>query len=378
MSKVQLSATQCWLALRLIPRLASNIKISLINEYSIAGIFNLTSLQLRSLGLNAKQVSAVANPNLKFIKDIERACSRHNISLVCYQDEQYPQLLKQTENPPIVLFTQGNIELLNKPQLAIVGSRDATFAAREHTRYFAAQLSSQLVITSGLALGIDTAAHRGALIANNFTIAVVGTGLDIVYPARNKTLANEILENNGCIVSENIPGSKPHPGCFPRRNRIVTGMALGVFVVEAKIKSGSLISARSALEQNREVFAMPGAINNEQSKGCHSLIKQGAILVDEVSDISNCLSLPNFTGLQQKQKKKSKKTGQNGLFIDELLSSVDYETTSVDMVVSRSQLPTEEVLTRLMTLELRGLVAAVPGGYIKLHDNNNNCHHAGT
>ncbi|OUS24160.1 DNA protecting protein DprA [Thalassotalea sp. 42_200_T64] len=360
-----------WLAIKRIPRLASNIKIKLFNQYGLAGLFDLSSSALSALGLNGKQVTAIHSPDYASIEATIQRCHAHQITIVGFDDNNYPALLKETSNPPVLLFGQGNLALLNQPQLAIVGSRSATISAREHAKTFAMQLSQSMVITSGLALGIDSAAHRGALIADRYTIAVVGTGLDIVYPTRNKTLAADILAQNGAIISEYLPGTKPNPGCFPKRNRIITGMSFGVFVVEAQLKSGSLISARMALEQNREVFAMPGAINNPQSKGCHSLIKQGATLVDQPSDILSLLEFPSFSGLYRSNPPKSngkvEKTNQQSLFIDSLLSSVDYEATSVDIVVSRSNLPIEEVLTRLMALELRGLVTAVPGGYIKMN-----------
>ncbi len=367
MSNQQLTTLKLWLALKLVPRLANNIKQQLVNQHSLAGVFNLTAEQLLAIGLNSQQQKAILQPNWPQISQIISQCQSIHASIITLADNEYPQLLKQIHNPPIILFAQGNLKLLNQPQLAMVGSRNASFSAIEQCKKFAGQLAQHnLVITSGLALGIDSAAHRGALQVNGYTIAVVATGLDSVYPKRNKALADNILAANGLIISEYIPTSAPHPGCFPQRNRIISGISLGTFVVEAQIKSGSLISARSALEQNREVFAMPGAINNPQTKGCHSLIKQGAILVDELADILSVLDIPRTSGLYNNKVKKSVKSNQQDLFIDPLLSNVDYETTSVDTVVSRSQLPTEEVLTRLMTLELRGLVTAVPGGFIKL------------
>lgn len=357
-----------WLALKFIPRLANATKLKLINQYSELGLFKLCQVQLKQCGLNPAQQQAILKPDWHKINTIIEQCQHFNISMINITDKNYPSLLKQTHNPPNLLFYQGNVKLFNQPQVAIVGSRSASISAKEHAKKFANQLSQNgIVITSGLAIGIDSCAHRGALEAKGSTIAVVATGLDQVYPRRHKELAAEILNCNGLIVSEYIPGSPPNPGCFPKRNTIISGMSLGTFVVEAQIRSGSLISARSALEQNREVFAMPGAINNPQTKGCHYLIKQGAILVDEVDDILSVLDLQGLSGLYNSEPKKIKNNHQQDLFIDPLLSSVDYETTSVDTVVSRSQLPTEEVLTRLLTLELRGLVTAVPGGYIKLN-----------
>ncbi|WP_371187401.1 DNA-processing protein DprA [Thalassotalea maritima] len=370
------SATNAlYLALRLVPRLANDIKLRLIDEYGLPQIFQLSEQQLTTIGLNDKQRRALLEPNWAYIDHVLNLALQHNMQVVSIDQPHYPRLLKQITNPPLCLFVQGNLTLLNMPQLAIVGSRNASLAAREHAKYFAMQLSDYAVITSGLALGIDGCAHAGALRGHGMTIAVVATGLDMVYPTRHKILAQQILDNNGAIVSECLPKAPPHPGAFPRRNRIISGMSCGVFVVEAAIKSGSLISAKLALEQNREVFAMPGNINNPNTRGCHSLIKQGAHLVDSRDDIIGALNLSLLADISsnietnlvaKSSQKKLQKSEQQDLFIDPLLRTVDYETTAVDTVVSRSKLPIEEVLTRLMTLELRGLVAAVPGGYIKL------------
>ncbi|QBY04435.1 DNA-protecting protein DprA [Thalassotalea sp. HSM 43] len=364
-----------YLRLRLVPRLANNIKIKLLHQYGLDGLRKLDASALSSMGFSHKQRQAMLNPEIKRIEQFIELANKHQMSIIGYLDKRYPQQLKHIENAPIVLFVQGNIKLLNLPQLAMVGSRSATVGARHHCHQFAADLSRYCVITSGLAIGIDAAAHCGALDANGYTLAVVATGLDSVYPARHRALAKRILDQQGTIISECLPGSKPFAGAFPRRNRIVTGMSLGVFVIEATLKSGSLISARLALEQNREVFAMPGAISNVQTQGCHYLLKQGAQLVDNHADIVDMLDLKPLAGrinieqqlLAKTGLKKLQKKCSEDLFLDPLLRSVDYEAvTTVDIIASRSKLPIEEVLTRLMTLELRGLVTAVPGGYIKL------------
>lgn len=360
-----------WLALIQIPRLATHLKIKLIKQYGLIGFFHLKSTKLQQLGLSSQQITVIIKPNWEQIDSYLMQCEKHHIEIVSITDSDYPKLLQQTHNPPIVLFIQGNKALLNSPQVAVVGSRAATISALEQSKRFAYQLCNNgFAITSGLALGVDSASHRGALLAKGHTIAVVATGLDIVYPARNKLLAKQILESDGLIVSEFLPMSKPHKGNFPRRNRIVTGLSVATLVVEAGLKSGSLISAQLALEQNREVFAVPGSINNPLVKGCHQLIKQGATLVDEVQDILCLLKKPALHGhidTVTKNSEKLEEIAQQDLFIDSLLSSVDYEATSVDRIVSRCQLPTEEVLTRLITLELKGLIAAVPGGYIRLN-----------
>ena len=275
---------------------------------------------------------------------------------------------------------QGNNLLLNKQQVAIVGSRFASIKGRETSSTLAFQLVEQgFVVTSGLALGVDAAAHFGALSMKNSTIAVVATGLDRGYPARHRDLAKKIIDNQGAIISEFLPGTAPKAGHFPKRNRLISGLSLGVLVVEAELKSGSLITARCALEQNREVFAVPSSIENPQAKGCHWLIKQGAKLVEQVADIVEELAVsikPSLhleveEGLQQKNKQvlaksTGEKTPSKGLYNDDLLANVGYEITPVDKVVSRSKLSVEEVLTLLTMLELSGLVSAVPGGYISV------------
>jgi DNA processing protein len=364
------SVSHYWLALKLIPRLASQKKLTLVELFGIEQLFH-PSQELSSLNLTQKQVAAIRSPDWQRIADIIDASLRCNSEIIAITDSRYPEKLKQIYDPPLILFVQGNISLLNQQQIAMVGSRNASINGRENAFGFAQQLSSAgLVVTSGLALGIDSAAHKGTLAVNGSTIAVVATGLDQVYPARHRTLARNILENNGAIISEFLPGTPPKPGYFPKRNRIISGLSLGVLVVEATIKSGSLVTARCAIEQNREVFAIPSTINNLQAKGCHWLIKQGAKLVDEIADIVNEVDLLPQSGLDLKlsidKKQTFEKSQKQNLFNDSLLASVGYEITPVDIVVSRSKLPIDVVLTRLTMLELKGLVATVPGGYLRV------------
>ncbi|WDE05354.1 DNA-protecting protein DprA [Thalassomonas viridans] len=356
-----------WLALKLVPRLAISKKLALVDRYGLQELFTASSWQAGA-DLTMPQIKAFQHPDWNRVKQITAASSLCQSNIIHYNSPQYPELLKQLPDPPLVLFVQGNSALLKKTQLAIVGSRFATAAGRDEATAMAQALGQQgLVITSGLAIGIDGAAHRGALLEKSGTVAVVATGLDKVYPARHRQLAQNILTNQGCIISEFEPGIPPKAGHFPRRNRLISGLSVGVLVVEAAMKSGSLITARCALEQNREVFAMPGTIHNPQSKGCHWLIKQGAKLVEECADIIEELDLSITSGLSKEKKEKKEKTAQQDLFLDPLLASVDFEITPVDMVVSRCKLPTDVVLTRLTMLELRGLVSAVPGGYLRLN-----------
>jgi len=360
--------TECWLALKLVQRLAIHKKLLLVETFGLQGLFSQTHEKLLSCGLSIKQSQQLHSPNWQNISNIISQAQQCECEILTFEQDNYPQLLKEIFDPPLVLFTKGNQRLLTKQQLAIVGSRAATFPALDFTKNIARQLAQQnIIITSGLALGIDAAAHTGALTVAESTIAVVATGLDSVYPSRHRQLAKEILAKKGLIISEFLPGTVAKPGHFPRRNRLISGLSLGVLVVEAEIKSGSLITARCALEQNREVFAVPGSVNNPKSKGCHWLIKQGAKLIEGSADIINELSLcvPSCP-IDEINDKKSQQICQQDLFIDPLLASVGYEATAVDIVVSRCKLSIEEVLTRLTILELKGLVSAVPGGYLKL------------
>lgn len=361
-----------WLALKYIPRLAVHKKLLLVQEIGLMKLFSYSSpQQLATYQLTEKQQQAILTPDWNKINDIVQRCMLCHCDIVCFDDKNYPDLLKQIYDPPFVLFTQGNKELLLAPQIAIVGSRGATAFGRENAFSFAQNLVNQgVVVTSGLALGIDAQAHKGALSGNGSTIAVVATGLDRVYPSKHKILAKNIIDNNGLIVSEFIPGTAPKAGFFPKRNRIISGMSYGVLVVEATIKSGSLITARCALEQNRDVFAIPSSINNPQGKGCHWLIKQGAKLVEDASDIIEDLNLPIKSGLHLSEDVSinitHEKSTEGGLFNDPFLDNVGYEVTPIDVVVARSKLPINEVLTQLTILELKGLVTAVPGGYLRM------------
>ncbi|MFB1014858.1 MAG: DNA-processing protein DprA [Alteromonadaceae bacterium] len=356
-----------WLALKFVPKLAIHKKLVLVKEYGLVQLFRSLEV-LNSCKLTSNQRSAFAHPNWENIDNIiSNSLSCHS-EIVCFDDHSYPKLLKEIYDPPLVLFIQGDSKLLNQTQIAIVGSRSATISGRDNAGKFAHQLvAHDFVITSGLALGIDAAAHRGALQAQGKTIAVVATGLDKVYPSRHKLLSQEILQSGGLIVSEFVPGTLPKAGHFPKRNRIISGLSQGVLVVEAEIKSGSLITARCALEQGREVFAIPGSVNNPLAKGCHWLIKQGALLIDNATDIVEELTGLDNQAPTKKNKENKENNYQQDLFNDPLLASVEYEVTPIDIVVSRTILPVEVVLTRLTMLELKGQVVAVPGGYIRLN-----------
>tara|TARA_R110000737_G_scaffold76864_3_gene107733 strand:+ start:1094 stop:2230 length:1137 start_codon:yes stop_codon:yes gene_type:complete len=366
----ELTPAHYWLAVKAIPRLANHKKIALVEIYGLSALFTVTT-DLTASGLTKPQRAAITSPNWHVFSKIISDSRHCQSQVITYDDPLYPSLLKEIYDPPLVLFTRGNVDLLSLPQIAIVGSRNASVPGREIAHKLAGKLTAQFVVTSGLAIGIDAQAHLGVLHKQGYTIAVVATGLDITYPARHKTLQKDIIANSGLIISEFAPGVAPKAGHFPKRNRLISGLSLGVLVVEASLKSGSLITARCALEQDREVFAVPSSIYNAQAKGCHWLIKQGAKLVEDAADIVEEFEdvLSGSLNLSRNNEKANStlKSEKQHLCNDPMLASVGYEITPVDLVVSRSKLPIDVVLTRLTVLELRGLVAAVPGGYLKLN-----------
>ncbi len=277
--------------------------------------------------------------------------------LVTLADPDYPRLLLEIADPPPVLYVAGDRSLLSAVAVAVVGSRTPTPQGLDNAEAFSRALSEAgVTVVSGLAEGIDAAAHRGALAGGAGTIAVVGTGADRVYPARHRALAEAILES-GALVSEFALGTRALPGNFPRRNRIISGLTRGCLVVEAAPQSGSLITARCALEQGREVFAIPGSIHSPLSKGCHALIKQGAKLVESAGDVLEELGMIEAIGATAALSNSGEPAEVTGL-----LSHVGYDPVDIDALCSRSGLPPEVVTAELLALELAGRVAVLPGG----------------
>ncbi|RMG36929.1 MAG: DNA-protecting protein DprA [Gammaproteobacteria bacterium] len=288
--------------------------------------------------------------------------------LLPYTADDYPPLLRELADPPLALFLRGDAALLGLPQIAVVGSRNASRAGLENAHRFARHLAdSGLVVTSGLAAGIDSAAHRGALAAGSgTTIAVLGTGLDRVYPARNRELAHQIAEQ-GLLVSEYPPGTTPLRGNFPRRNRIIAGLSLGTLVVEATLASGSLITARLAGEIGREIFAIPGSIHNPRARGCHALIRQGAKLVETGAHIVEELVSQLGRLLPEEPMTADLDPGVSSapdLDPDyrELLELMGWEPVSIDWLVTQSRFSAAEISSMLLLLELQGHVSSEPGG----------------
>lgn len=282
------------------------------------------------------------------------AVAGHDV--VAWDDADYPRALLELGYAPPVLFFVGRRELLNRPALAIVGSRNATAQGLDNARNFARALADAgLTIVSGLALGVDAAAHEGALLGAGSTLAVVGTGLDRVYPARHRELAHRIA-NEGGLLSEFPPGTPPRENNFPRRNRLISGLAKGVLVVEAAQKSGSLITARYAGEQGREVFAIPGSIHSPLAKGCHKLIREGAKLVETAQDILEEL------GMASKATGNLQSVPGAPISSSALLAALADDPVDIDSLVARTGLQAHAVTAELTELELAGIVASLPGG----------------
>jgi len=284
-------------------------------------------------------------------------------SIVTLEDAAYPRQLLETPDPPLLLYVRGDAALLARPALAIVGSRNATPQGLQNAERFASALSDAgVTVVSGLALGVDAAAHRGALSGRGSTVAVLGTGIDVEYPARNRELYADIAAG-GVIVSEFPLGTPPLAPNFPRRNRIISGLARGVLVVEAAISSGSLITARLAAEQGRDVFAIPGSIHSPQSKGCHALIKQGAKLVESVQDVLEELNVEwsaSHSGVHSGIEAAATPSGAGDG--DDLLRAMGHDPCSIDALAERSGLTAVAVSAILLQLEVDGRVARLPGG----------------
>jgi len=280
--------------------------------------------------------------------------------LLAYESPSYPVLLKQIFDPPPLLFIKGDLAILNEPQLAIVGSRNASSRGLRRSHEYAHALGALgITITSGLAIGIDKEAHKGALSADGLTIAVLGNGLDTIYPTQNQQLAADILDNSGALVSEQAPSAAPKAAHFPKRNRIISGLALGTLVIEATLQSGSLITARMASEQGREVFALPGDIDSPHSKGCHRLLREGAQLTETVDDILGVIA-PQLKQFIKPEAVSTPVTlsAQQHLIIE----SIGYASSSIDEIALDTRLTAAEVSSILLSLELNGLIVNQPGG----------------
>ncbi|SDW78212.1 DNA-processing protein DprA [Marinobacter mobilis] len=377
-----------WLVLAHLPGLGPKRRLAVLehNDDPLT-LLRASPATLKQLGIPptaravilAWQQQDLSHPHLqRLANDIDR-CQALGIELMTWADSDYPEPLRHIHDAPLLLYLRGNRALLAREQIAIIGSRNASPAGLDHARQFARTLSDRgYLVTSGLALGVDGSAHAGALDAGGATVAVIGTGVDVVYPRQHRALTGRIIEQ-GLLVSELPPGSQPRAAHFPQRNRIISGLSRGVLVVEAGLRSGSLITARLALEQGREVFAIPGSVHNPQVRGCHALIRQGARLVETVDDIEEELgawwSVPTpaikpgrHAPVPEPATGGAAPVAPGGLEPREIavLEALGYDPQSTDELCQNTGLAADQLLQSLLLLEIQGLVGDVPGGYVRL------------
>ena len=367
-----------WLRLMLTDGLGGESARKLLGRFGMPeNIFQGSRAELASL-VGARVAAALTMP----ISSIKQAAIDASLTwaeqpghcILTLADAAYPAELLNIPDPPVMLYLRGHHHLLATPGLAVVGSRNATMQGVSHAGQFSEQVSrAGITVVSGLALGIDAAAHEGGLRGSGSTIAVIGTGIDLDYPLRNRKLAQRIAEE-GCIVSEYPLGTPPLPGNFPRRNRLISGLSRAVLVVEAAAKSGSLITARMAAEQGRDVFAIPGSIHSPLAKGCHQLIRQGAKLVETVQDILE--EMPSFPTPQRVATSacapdRDEKSASHGAQHRFVIQAMGHDPVSLDMLAMRCKLAAAELGDVLLALELAGDVEVLPGGlYRRIHGAN--------
>ncbi|UVV65039.1 DNA-processing protein DprA [Glaesserella parasuis] len=366
------------LALLQVPQLGAQRIGRLLSEVDFGEFCQYDKTALKQMGWNERQIQRWFNPEHKWIDQALQWAEQDQQQILTLFDEDYPFLLKQISTAPPVLFVRGNVESLSLPQIAIVGSRDYSHYGEHWAGHFSAELvKHQLAVTSGLAIGIDGFCHQRAVNENGITIAVLGSGLDQVYPARHKKLAEQIVDTSGALVSEFFPSQPPIAENFPRRNRIISGLSLGTLVIEATVNSGSLITARYALEQGREVFALPNSVQNPYSEGCHKLIKEGALLVENIDDILEAIAWqrqsvhiqPSLFDTKPKQAVKSEPKFAKNLpeltaCQQQLFEQISLEPISIDDLAKATDMAVETALIELLNLELLGVVKQVRGGYV--------------
>jgi DNA processing protein len=345
---------------------------------SLVAVFETSAERLMEIPGIGSERALLLTRELKEVsaeEELERA-SKTGVKIITWDDEGYPALLKEIADPPLVLYVAGEVAVLDTPAIALVGTRHPSMYGRETARRFAYQLAGAgYTITSGLAEGVDTEAHAGALKAKGRTIAVLGGALDCLYPKSNTTLAREIATQGGAVVSEYPFGRQPDRQTFPMRNRIVSGLSKGVLVVEAPMNSGTLITARQGMEQNRSVMAIPGRIDSAASQGCHALLKQGARLVtspeeviEEVQDLFVGKSARISAGLAKPLKKAVLKEERPApvLMAEErsVMANIEEGGTLIDVIIRKTELPAGRVNALLVSLQIKRLVKLMPGGSV--------------
>lgn len=351
-----------WLRLERTPGVGPETARKLLSAFGLPGsIFSASLAVLQEVVAERIARALLAPLSAETAELIERTltwASQPGNHVLTIADSEYPQALLETADPPIVLYAKGRIELLARVSVAVVGSRNATAQGISNAEKFSEALSQAgLTIVSGMALGIDTAAHEGSLRGAGSTVAVIGTGADIVYPARNRTLAHRIADS-GCILSEYPLGTPAIPSNFPRRNRLISGLSRGVLVVEAAAQSGSLITARLAAEQGRDVFAIPGSIHSPLAKGCHLLIKQGAKLVESAQDILEEIAYRSPMSAASAPRAAPMPSSP-------VLEAMGFDPVDLDTLAIRCGFDIAALHAELLTLELEGVVETLPGGAVR-------------
>ena len=349
-----------WLRLTLIPGVGGASQRKLLTAFGLPeAVFSASFSSLRAVVGDKTTQLLLDTDNSAAIDTALQWAEGDNQRIITLADPEYPRTLLEIPDPPSLLYVRGRHELLGRTALAVVGSRNPTHQGEQNAEEFSTALAGKgLVIASGLALGIDTAAHRGALKIQGDSVAFIGTGIDRIYPARNLELAHQLAQC-GCIASEHPLGTSAIAANFPRRNRLISGIARGVLVVEATTQSGSLITARFAAEQGREVFAIPGSIHSPQSRGCHQLIKQGAKLVETAEDILVELRWADAASVSPYRAQQTIRSNQSD---DPILALLGFEPCSLDELASRSDLSIETLQGKLLQLELEEKIFSLPGG----------------
>src|SRR3990167_214865 len=353
-----------WLILHLAPFIKPSVLQQSLQHFSSPQhLCKLDKRTLQQWGFSDAAIAAILQPDWNQLEKILHWAAEPHHSLLCLSDTHYPTLLRETTNPPLLLYIDGNPALLNTPQIAVVGSRKASHLGKALTYHLTLALShAGLVITSGLALGVDGVSHAAAVGIPAPTIAVMATGIDIIYPRQHAALADKIREH-GAIISEFPPLTPPKAFHFPQRNRIISGLSLAVLVVEAGLQSGSLITARLAAEQGRDVFAVPGSITNPIAAGCHYLIQQGAKLVtcpdDILAELPHDLLNPVATELKMTPSKQTKLDKDHR----KLLECIGFDMLRFEQLVDRTGFSTQKVSAMLCNLTLNGYIKEEIGGY---------------
>ena len=348
-----------FLALNRIDQVGPRTVLKLLRCWpNLEELFRSSLQSMEQAGLQPALAKAIATFDFSAVEADWRWQEEEQHSLLTWCDWEYPTLLKEIHDPPPVLYARGALSSFLQPTVAMVGSRKPSITGSETAWRFAFELAGHHVtVVSGLALGIDAKAHSGCMAAGGATIAVMGTGIDCIYPRHHVKLAEKIVEK-GLLLSELPLKSPPIAGHFPRRNRIISGLSLATLVVEAAIRSGSLITARLALEQNRDVLAIPGSIYNPVAMGCHHLLQQGAKLVTTSADVLDELGLVHDNSAREFVFALARDNKN-------LVKCIGFEATTVDQIITRSGLSVEKVVCNLAELELQGLVKAIPGGYMR-------------